>query len=1151
MAVYIKVSKDDVTLEEVRQVFENPTDKFNIHNFDGTKGDYYEMEVRGFHEGEERKAKKELLKIVDILRKQNLQINIGQQFYFKDYDETLEVYSIREQTEPKIYLRGTDFDREVTLYKSDIVRLLNEERLKTEKSLNTSLLNGFISDLAWGKDTEMDRLKQVYLSFSPQEREFVEKNAVREGANSIEEVFEKILSKDEKKNLENKINNFFNTVKQNGGLLRLASEELRNDKDVAIEAYLKVNPDLKPMKLSEQDTIALEYYQNSLKNSMAMDVDLEKTGLSFKDKYITPLSKEYKDFIKEYDRENMPYEMWKQDGERTFSAKEQKFLDIYAWKNGILTKSQSDNLEKIVDIAGKTQTDKNYLSLFNEKTQKAVQDFLRSHPNMDKIALTPEDKIALSERLGQDIDLIKNSIGKEPVLSPQMERDVNQDVNKFKNNIEMNTNNQKQNEKAEKEVQNYLVNSVKTGNEKIELSNFKNVVDHLKNERVFDKDISAIEEIRNTYNIAGQSTESVLEKIQNLKEQINQELLADNHETINVLKSDIERYQTLLDNREKGLPERREVATFEDVPLAAVEEKVENFVKEKIQEWGLESDFEKLKELQLEVFFKDINKDKEVNKEVNIDEFKENLINKINNAQAPKQEQTQKTHDEVLNLIDDILRSDKVHTAEELVNRYNSLNEHQKDYFQKEGVREAISQIEELIEEVLPKGEKEKIENKINNFLSTVKQMEQLKEISNQKNIATMEANVQAEKILRDWEIKEGTPLHTNDVYAFFKQGGKSSLEIFNKEIGAILSEDKQLKSYPTRPQLLEVVNQIRQLPQEQQVALKERMNSYLKIRKEQSVEKAKEFLNGYEIRPEVALTHRDIYAFLNQAGKKSKEHLKEAIEKCLGQEITLPQSISREEAIQNIVKPIREKGEEAQQSFKKELAEKVQLAQQEVQQETSEKKKYKIEEIQSFYLGYEIRPELPLIHQDIYAFVCQMKDGGMERVTDKVKELTGLENQLSNTPKKNEVLSKIVYPIKEAGKEQEFKESLNTMLIANIQVEAQEVKVQEIEKHIRGLEDIQYPSNGEKFTKEHVEKMMVDLWNNGSLVSNLYKTELSRQSMDFLEKVIESPSIESIVGNPAFLKQTQKIQEELQDHNISEQVLKSISQSNGIKHRM
>ena len=149
---------------------------------------------------------------------QDIQISIGQQFYSKDYDETLQVHSIREQPNPKIYLSGTTSDREVTLYKSDIVRLLNEERLKEvntpKKSLNTDILNSFIGDLAWGNDTEMNRLKQVYLSFSPQERDFVDKNAVREGANSIEEVFEKVLSKDEKEKLENKINNFLNTVKQ-------------------------------------------------------------------------------------------------------------------------------------------------------------------------------------------------------------------------------------------------------------------------------------------------------------------------------------------------------------------------------------------------------------------------------------------------------------------------------------------------------------------------------------------------------------------------------------------------------------------------------------------------------------------------------------------------------------------------------------------------------------------------------------------------------------------------------------------------------------------------------------------------------------------------------------------------------------------------
>ena len=56
---------------------------------------------------------------------QDIQISIGQQFYSKDYDETLQVYSIREQPDSKIYLSGTTSDREVTLYKYDIVRLLN------------------------------------------------------------------------------------------------------------------------------------------------------------------------------------------------------------------------------------------------------------------------------------------------------------------------------------------------------------------------------------------------------------------------------------------------------------------------------------------------------------------------------------------------------------------------------------------------------------------------------------------------------------------------------------------------------------------------------------------------------------------------------------------------------------------------------------------------------------------------------------------------------------------------------------------------------------------------------------------------------------------------------------------------------------------
>ena len=70
MAVWIKVNKEDISLEEVNELFNNPTNKFDIHYFDGTKGNYYEIEVRGFEEGQEKQAKKELFKQLKNLRKQ-------------------------------------------------------------------------------------------------------------------------------------------------------------------------------------------------------------------------------------------------------------------------------------------------------------------------------------------------------------------------------------------------------------------------------------------------------------------------------------------------------------------------------------------------------------------------------------------------------------------------------------------------------------------------------------------------------------------------------------------------------------------------------------------------------------------------------------------------------------------------------------------------------------------------------------------------------------------------------------------------------------------------------------------------------------------------------------------------------------------------
>ena len=85
-----------------------------------------------------------------------------------------------------------------------------EQNNTPKEYLNTNILNSFIGDLAWGEDTEINKLKQIYLSFSPQEREFVEKNALREG---------------EKESLEKKINNFFNNIKMEAA----EQKEISND----------------------------------------------------------------------------------------------------------------------------------------------------------------------------------------------------------------------------------------------------------------------------------------------------------------------------------------------------------------------------------------------------------------------------------------------------------------------------------------------------------------------------------------------------------------------------------------------------------------------------------------------------------------------------------------------------------------------------------------------------------------------------------------------------------------------------------------------------------------------------------------------------------------------------------------------------------
>ena len=257
-----------------------------------------------------------------------------------------------------------------------------------------------------------------------------------------------------------------------------------------------------------------------------------------------------------------------------------------------------------------------------------------------------------------------------------------------------------QNENVFAEVKEYLIDKVngKINNEfdlleKLHLGKYNNIVEHLKNERLFDNDISEIEDFKNRKNIVGLTNEQVQEKIQNLKGEINGEQTADNSETIRQIRADIENYETQLSNREKGIPETILKAKFEDIPPYKIGEKITEFIDRKVEDWGLKNDFEKLKSLQIDNIFE---------KNINLDEFKENLVNRIKSQNSEVKETQQEN---VQNFIGKMVFSDHGKTQTELdkerLQEYKNLTPEEKNMVKEMGVREAINLIEEVGEKTI------------------------------------------------------------------------------------------------------------------------------------------------------------------------------------------------------------------------------------------------------------------------------------------------------------------------------------------------------------------------------------------------------------------------------------------------------------------
>ncbi len=111
--------------------------------------------------------------------------------------------------------------------------------------------------------------------------------------------------------------------------------------------------DLRPINLQSP---RLQEEDDHLQNSVAIKAG---NNLSWYDQYITPLSRAYKDFIKEM--EHTSSEHFFRDGERKFTAQEKKFMQIYAYRDISIT-NETDRQKLIADTWAKELSNRTELS---------------------------------------------------------------------------------------------------------------------------------------------------------------------------------------------------------------------------------------------------------------------------------------------------------------------------------------------------------------------------------------------------------------------------------------------------------------------------------------------------------------------------------------------------------------------------------------------------------------------------------------------------------------------------------------------------------------------------------------------------------------------------------------------------------------------
>jgi len=181
------------------------------------------------------------------------------------------------------------------------------------------------------------------------------------------------------------------------------------------------------------------------------------------------------------------------------------------------------------------------------------------------------------------------------------------------------------------------------------------------------------------------------------------------------------------------------------------------------------------------------------------------------------------------------------------------------------------------------------------------------------------------------------------------------------------------------------------------------------------------EYFKNYVINTNTPLTHKDIYAFITQAGTKE-------LKKVLNQfdsNIIVPETIDKNSVLNTIVYPIREMSLDRIKELKANMEN---ICNKSILEKNySESQENPTIDFNEYYakIRSEIKIEKPVSHQDIYAFFNLPNIPAINKLEILSKYVELKNFNINSKHSKTKILHDIVYPLRENGQSEAFKTDL------------------------------------------------------------------------------------------------------------------------------